>query len=74
MSRLAQANIAATAIIGFPGTVVSTSYTGDQISYRIDVRGQTIDAERSSAGATILAPGTPVEVSWDAADVRILEG
>lgn len=58
----------------FPGTVVSTSYTGDQISYRIDVSGRTIDAERSSAGATILVPGTPVAVSWDAADVRVLEG
>ncbi|MEU6714003.1 ABC transporter ATP-binding protein [Nonomuraea sp. NPDC046802] len=58
----------------FPGTVVSTSYTGDLISYRIDVSGRTVDAERSSAGATILAPGTPVEVSWDAADVRVLEG
>jgi hypothetical protein len=60
--------------VQFGGTVASTSYTGDQISYRIDIAGHMLDAERSSMGTPVLAPGTAVEVSWRAADVRVLEG
>ena len=56
----------------FDGVVRSTSYTGDQIAYRVDVAGTTLDVETSASAARLLAQGDRVRVSWLSDDLRLL--
>jgi len=56
----------------FEGVVRSTSYTGDQIAYRVDVAGTTLDVETTATLGRILAQGDRVRVSWSSDDLRLL--
>lgn len=57
----------------FEGVVRSTSYTGDQVSYRVDTGGHTLMVEAGSDSAPVLEQGHRVRVRWSTADVRLLE-
>ena len=57
----------------FDGVVRSTSYTGDQIAYRVDVAGTTLDVETTAALGRIRAQGDRVRLSWSSDDLRMLE-
>jgi putative spermidine/putrescine transport system ATP-binding protein len=57
----------------FDGVVRSTSYTGDQIAYRVDVAGTTLDVETTASAGRLLTQGDRVRVSWSSDDLRLLE-
>ncbi|MDT0436546.1 ABC transporter ATP-binding protein [Streptomyces doudnae] len=57
------------------GTVLSAGYSGESVAYRVRVgaRGPVFDVERPSGAEAALAPGTAVELSWDAAAARLVD-
>ncbi|GAB2895179.1 ABC transporter ATP-binding protein [Streptomyces mayteni] len=61
------------AVTRYEGVVAATSYTGDQIGYRVRVGDTVIESEQSSHAVRVLAPGTPVTVSWPRRNTLVLE-
>ncbi len=61
------------AVAMFEGVVAATSYTGNQISYRVRVGETVIESEQSSDAVQVLGPGTPVTVSWLRRNTLVLE-
>ncbi|WP_347558235.1 ABC transporter ATP-binding protein [Robbsia sp. KACC 23696] len=55
------------------GRVVDRSYTGELISYRIQIGQQTLHAEALSGGQHDPVPGDTVGVAWSAQDLVLLE-
>jgi putative spermidine/putrescine transport system ATP-binding protein len=55
------------------GRVVDRSYTGELISYRIQIGRQTVHAEALSGGVHDPIPGDMVGVGWSARDLVVLE-
>ncbi|HEV7950535.1 MAG TPA: ABC transporter ATP-binding protein [Glaciihabitans sp.] len=56
----------------FDGVVRSTSYTGDQVAYRVDVSGTTLEVETTATLGRILSQGDRVRVTWSSDDLRLL--
>ncbi|MCD5352547.1 ABC transporter ATP-binding protein [Kineosporia mesophila] len=56
---------------GFAGNVRSASYTGDQITYRIDAAGHTFEVDTVATGAP-LDRGAAVRIAWEPAAVKVL--
>lgn len=57
---------------GLRGSVESTSYTGDSISYRVRVGEDLFTAEMLTAGQDQLRVGDEAAVSWKASDALVL--
>jgi putative spermidine/putrescine transport system ATP-binding protein len=54
------------------GTIARTVFVGDILQYDIDVAGQIVTVELSTRGSeSLLAPGTPVSLSWAPHDVYV---
>ena len=56
----------------FPATIARSIFVGDILQYDVDVAGQIISVEVATRGGEpVLAPGTPVSVSWRPQDVYV---
>jgi putative spermidine/putrescine transport system ATP-binding protein len=54
------------------GTIVRAVFVGDILQYDVDVAGQIVAVELSTRGnESLLAPGTPVSLSWEPHDVYV---
>ncbi|MCU1405945.1 MAG: transporter-like protein [Glaciihabitans sp.] len=56
----------------YDGVVRSTSYTGDQVAYRVDVAGSTLEVETTATLGRLHGQGDRVRVSWNRDDLRLL--
>ncbi|MGU3494961.1 ABC transporter ATP-binding protein [Xanthobacteraceae bacterium A53D] len=54
------------------GTVTRATFAGDILEYEVDAGGTVMKAEASTRGGeTVLAPGTPVTLSWRPQDTYV---
>jgi len=57
---------------GIAGTIARAIFSGDILQYDVDVGGQIVSVELATRGGeTVLAPGTPVSLSWRPQDIFV---
>lgn len=54
--------------ISLAGRVTSTTYTGEFVSYAVEVGTKTVTVQQLTHGSSALAPGSEVFISWSVGD------